>query len=128
MLGMLHPTRRKNEGKNLARKHLRGGYKHGLHVFQGGQDIMDALVHLRKKKGAGRGEATTGESVLATLLWGMLYADDARAVSQSPDQLTKIVGVVVAVCAAFGLTVSEAKTEIMSLRTKGGRSPPPQSA
>ena len=28
-------------------------------------------------------------------------------------------GVIVVVCAAFSLTVSEAKTEIMSLRTKG---------
>ena len=38
---------------------------------------MAALVHLRKKRGAGgRGEATAGESVLATPLWGMLYADD----------------------------------------------------
>ena len=47
--------------------------------------IMDALVHLRKKRGAeGRGEATAGESVLATPLWGMLYADDAGVVSQSP--------------------------------------------
>ena len=33
--------------------------------FKADKDIMDALVHLRKKRGAGgRGEATTGESVL----------------------------------------------------------------
>ena len=50
---------------------------------------------------------------------GMLYADDAGAVSQSPEQLRKIMGVIVVVCAAFGLTVSEAKTEIMCLRAKG---------
>ena len=37
--------------------------------FKVDKDIMDALVHLRKKKGArGRGEATTGEPVLATPL------------------------------------------------------------
>ena len=60
---------------------------------------MDALVHLRKKGGAGgRGEATVGESALATPLWGMLYADDAGVVSQSPEQLRKMMGVVV-VCA-----------------------------
>ena len=42
---------------------------------------MDALVHLRKKRGAGgRGEVNAGESVLATLLWGVLYADDAGVV------------------------------------------------
>ena len=81
---------------------------------------MDALVHLRKKRGAGgRGEVTVGESVLATPLWGMLYADDAGVVSQSPEQFKKMMGVIVVVCAAFGLTVSEAKTEIMCLLAKG---------
>ena len=49
----------------------------------------------------------------------MLYADDAGVVSHSPEQLRKMVGVMVVVCAAFGLIVSEAKTEIMCLRTKG---------
>ena len=49
----------------------------------------------------------------------MLYADDAGVVSQSPEQLRKMMRVIVVVCAAFGLTVSEAKTEIMRLRTKG---------
>ena len=72
-----------------------------------------------EKKGAGGwGEATAGESVLATPLWGMLYADDAGVISQSPEQLRKMMGVIVVVCAAFGLTVSEAKTEIMCLRAK----------
>ena len=50
---------------------------------------------------------------------GMLYADDAGVVPQSPEQLRKIMGMIVVVCAAFGLTVSEAKTEIMCLRAKG---------
>ena len=49
----------------------------------------------------------------------MLYADDAEVVSQSPEQVRKMMGVIVAVCAAFGLIVSEAKTEIMCLRSKG---------
>ena len=48
----------------------------------------------------------------------MLYADDAGVVSQSSEQVRKMMGVIVVVCAAFGLTVSEAKTEIMCLRTK----------
>ena len=34
-------------------------------------------------------------------------------------QLKKMTGVIVVVCAAFGLTVSEAKTEIMCLHGKG---------
>ena len=81
---------------------------------------MGALVHLGEKKGAGgRGEATAGESVLVTPLWGMLYADDAGVVSESPEQLRKMMGAIVVVCTAFGLTVSEAKTEIMCLRAKG---------
>ena len=88
--------------------------------FKADKGIMSALVHLRKKQGAGgRGEATAGESVLATSLWGMLYADDAGVVSQSPEQLRKMMGVIVVVCAAFGLTVWEAKTEITCLRAKG---------
>ena len=88
--------------------------------FKADKFIMDTLVHLRKKRGAGgRGEATTGESVLATPLWDMFYADDAGVVSRSPEQLRKMMGVIVVVYAAFGLTISEAKTEIMCLRAKG---------
>ena len=49
----------------------------------------------------------------------MLYADDAGVVSQSPEQLKKLMGVIVVVYAALGLTVSESKTEIIRLRTKG---------
>ena len=49
----------------------------------------------------------------------MLYADDAGVVSQSPEQLTKMMRGIVVVCAVFGLTVSEAKTGIMCLRPKG---------
>ena len=88
--------------------------------FKADECVMDALVHPRKKRGGGgRGEATVGESVLATPLWGMLYADDAGVVLQSPEQLRKMMGVIVVVCAAFGLTVSEAKTEITCLRAEG---------
>ena len=88
--------------------------------FKADKGIMDALVYLRKKKGAGdRGEETSGESVLATPLWGMLYADDAGVVSRSPEQLRKMMGVIAVVCAVSGLPVSEAKTEIMCLRAKG---------
>ena len=48
----------------------------------------------------------------------MLYADDARVVSHSPEQLRKMRGVILVEYAPFGLTVSEAKPEIMCLRTK----------
>ena len=88
--------------------------------FKADKSITDALVHLRKKRGAGgRAEATAGESVLATPLWGMLYDDDAGVVSRSPEQLRKMMGVIVIVCAAFGLIVSEVTIDIMCLRAKG---------
>ena len=88
--------------------------------FKADRGIMDDLVHMKKKRGAGgQGEATVGEPALATPLWGMLYADDAGVVSQLPEQLRKMMEVIVDVCAAFGLTVSDAKTEIMCLRAKG---------
>ena len=88
--------------------------------FKADKGIMDALAHLRKKRGEReRGEETVRESDLETPLWGMLYADDAGVVSQSPEQLRKMMGVIVVVYAAFGLIVSEAKTEIICLRAKG---------
>ena len=96
--------------------------------FEADKCIMDALVHLRKKTGAGgRGEATAGEAILATPLWGMLYADDAGVVSRSPEQLRKMMRVIVVVCAAFGL-VSQVKSKVMCLARRGCRSLPPHSA
>ena len=73
-------------------------YKH----FKVDIDNMDALVHLRDK----------------SPLSGMLYADNAGVISQSPKQPRKMMRAIVVVCATFRLTVSEAKTEIMYLRTK----------
>ena len=102
---------------------LHVGYKRGLNAFQGGQRHHGCFGTPDEEKGGGvaggRGEATAGESVLATPLWGMLYADDVGVVSHLPEQLRKMMGVIVVVCAAFGLTVSEAKSEVMCLRAKG---------
>ena len=54
--------------------------------FDPDKGIMDALVGLREKVGAGgRGKTTAGELAPATSLWGMLYADDAGVVSKSPE-------------------------------------------
>ena len=50
----------------------------------------------------------------------MLHADDADIVSRSPEGLENMMTMIVTACAAFGLTVPEATTEIMCLRTKGG--------
>ena len=102
---------------------LRGGNKRGLHAFQGGQRHHERFGTPEEEKGGGgaegQGEATAGESVLATPLWAMLYADDTGVVSQSSEHLRKMMGVIVITCAAFGLTVSEVKTEIMCLCAKG---------
>ena len=67
---------------------------------------------------AGRVDGQKKEA--AQPLWGMLYADDAGIVSRSPEGLEKMMTVIGAAFAAFGLTVLEAKTEIMCLQTKGG--------
>ena len=86
--------------------------------FKADEGIMDALSGTpEEEKGAGGSNSrrvSPGDAAL-----GMLYADDAGVVSQSSQQLRKMMGVIVVVCAAFGLTVSEAKTEIMRLRAKG---------
>ena len=54
--------------------------------FKADKDIMDALVYLRKKKGAGvqRG-AAAGEPVLGTLIRSMLYADDTGSSRNPPS-------------------------------------------
>ena len=94
--------------------------------FKIDKDIMNALIHLRGKEGAGgRGEETARTSVLAKLVWGILYADDAGIASKSLEQLRKTMGVIVVVCVAFGLAVSKTNTETICLRTQGMRSSPP---
>ena len=49
----------------------------------------------------------------------MLYADDTGVVSQLPEQVRKMMWMIVVVCVALGLTVSETKTGIIGLRAKG---------
>ena len=90
--------------------------------------ITDSMVQPQreekggKKRGrarAGRDDGQRKEKETQTL-WGMPYADDAGIVSRSPEGLQKMMTVIVTACAAFGLTASDAKTEIMCLQTKGG--------
>ena len=54
-------------------------------------------------------------------LWGMLYADDAGILSRSSAGPERMMTVIATACSAFGLTISDAKTEIMCLQTKVGR-------
>ena len=55
---------------------------------------------------------------MATPVWDMPYADGPGVASQSPEQLRKMMGVVVVVCAALGFAVPEVEAEIVCLRTK----------
>ena len=97
--------------------------------FKAGKGVMDALVHLRKKRGAGvRGEATAGESVLAKPLWGMLYADDAEVVSQSPEQLRKMMGVSWSCARRLSSPYGRPRLRSCVYARRGCRSPPPYSA
>ena len=73
--------------------------------------------NFRQKKGGQEGE-TDEETALVKSLEDMFYANDAGVASRLPKQLMKMMGIVV-VCAAFGLTVWEAKTEIICLCMKG---------
>ena len=91
--------------------------------------ITDNMVQLqRKEEGEKKGTSCTGkvngwrgkEGDEVQTLWGMLYADDAGIVSRSSEGLERMMTVIVTACSSFGLTVSEAKTEIMCLETKGG--------
>ena len=91
--------------------------------------ITDNMVQLqRKEKGEMKGTSRTGnvdgrrgeEEEEMQRLWGMLYADDAGIASRSSEGLERMMTVIVTAWSAFGLTISEAKTEIMCLETKGG--------
>ena len=66
--------------------------------FKADKGGMNTLEHLREKRRAGRrggrGEATAGESVLATPLCGMLHSDDARVILQLLEQLRKTMGII----------------------------------
>ena len=94
--------------------------------FAADQAITDSLVQLQRKqeKKKKRGKARAGQvdrqgnDKEIQTLWAMLYADDAGIVSRSPNGLERVMTVIVTACAAFGLRVSEAKTEIMCLQTK----------
>ena len=47
------PSSRVRSRAPSVRHLLRDGYKRGLHAFKVDKDIMDALVHLMRKRGGG---------------------------------------------------------------------------
>ena len=79
--------------------------------------ILAKLVHLREPPTSMVPEQAM--DYVRRAVWGMLYADDACTVSQSPQGLAKMMEVVVEVCQAFTLAVSAKKTETMYM-------PPPR--
>ena len=75
--------------------------------------ILAELVHL-KEPSTSMGPVPAMDYVRRAV-WGMLYADDACIVSRSPQELAKMMEVIVEVCRAFGLTVSAKKTETLCM-------------
>ena len=67
----------------------------------------------------GFGKEDWGESPRSTELFSMLYADDADIFARTSASLAKITTAIVEKCDAFGLTVSEKKTETMVLHPPG---------
>ncbi|MEM7457337.1 MAG: hypothetical protein AAF456_23580, partial [Planctomycetota bacterium] len=64
-------------------------------------------------------DATTAVAVEESI-WSTLYANDACIISRTSSSLFKMMTVIVTACREFGLTVPEAKTETMLVRSQTG--------
>ena len=94
--------------------------------FSEDDTILKDLVYLEEEAWVGAG---TPLERARRAVWGMLYADDAGVVTISQEGLTRMVTLILDVFGAFGLTVSEKKTETLLMRapkkkSKKGASPP----
>ena len=93
--------------------------------------ILKNLVYLEEEAGVGAG---TPLERARRAIWGMLYADDADVVSRSQEGLRRMMTIIVEVLGAFGLTMSEKKTDTLLMRApekqpkKGGSPPSPLSS
>ena len=85
-----------------------------LQRFSEDDTILENLVFLDEGSGGGLDETRLDRGWRA--VWGMLYADDAGILSRSPAGLARMITVIVEVFGAFGLTVSEKKTETLLMR------------
>ena len=83
----------------------------GTTVFQRRRHILEDLVFLDEGSGGGPDETLLDR--VRRAVWGMLYADDAEIVFRLPAGLARMITVIVEVFGAFGLTVSEKKTETL---------------
>ena len=82
-----------------------------LQHFSEDDTILEDLVFLDEGSVGGPDETLLDR--VRRVVWGMLYADDAGIVSRSPTGLARMMAVIVEVFGAFGLTVSEKKTETL---------------
>ena len=78
--------------------------------FREDDTTLKDLVYLDEEAGVVTG---TPLDRVRRAVWGMLYADDAGVVSRSQEGLTRMMITIVEVFGAFGLTVSEKKTETL---------------
>ena len=84
-----------------------------LERFSKDAGILADLVHLHEQPSKVGPETALG--CVRRAIWGMLYADDACIVSRSTRGLGRMMAVFVEVFGAFGLTISESKTETMCM-------------
>ena len=84
-----------------------------LERFSKDAGILPDLIHLYKQPSKVGPE--TALECMRRAIWGKLYADDACIVSRSPRGLGRMMAVFVEVFGAFGLTISESKTETMCM-------------
>ena len=84
-----------------------------LERFSKDAGILADLIHLHEHPSNVGPE--TALDYVRRAIWGMLYADDACIVSRSPRGLGRMMAVFVEVFVAFGLTISESKTETMCM-------------
>ena len=85
-----------------------------LQRFSEDDTILENLVFLDEGSG-GRPDETRLDRVLRAV-WRLLYANDTGIVSRLPAGLAKMMTVIVEVFGAYGLTVSEKKTETLLMR------------
>ena len=84
-----------------------------LERFSKDAGILADLIHLHEQPS--KVDPETALECVRRAIWGMLYADDACIVSRSPRGLGRMMAVFVKVFGAFGLTISESKTETMCM-------------
>ena len=87
-----------------------------LQRFSEDDTILENLVFLDEGSGGGPDETLLDR--VRRAVWRMLYTDEAGIVSRSPAGQARMMTVIVEVFGAFGLTVSEKKTETLLMRTR----------